>query len=414
MRNLLWPAGAMLLLAFFLAYMSRVAQGYGFLESAGILSIAALVLVALAIVRVIPILLSRLGVTSLTWFQNHQITRRGAFFIFLLVLIALSTSIVSNNLLILVLSFLLASLLVSGMVSNVVLYGLKVSLSLPEAIHAGQRTVLFVILHNLKRRLPSFALVLRARSDTISRQAHLAGFLEKEVLFPYLRGGESLSLKLECEFDHRGSYTVDGFEISTQFPFGFFKRQRTVRADGKITVYPGLIPLNRLLQLYPFLRGQDAQNRRGSGMTLYNIRDYQRGDNARFIHWKSSGKLSRLLVREFVEEEDVWIHLLFSTYLVDRTEATLEQFEKGVSCVASIACLYRKRRRPFTFDSGEFRVGIDVQGGNFEELMSYLAGVTPAAEMLLDLDAVENSAILFAAGRDVKFRRLLGVDYLQL
>jgi hypothetical protein len=57
---------------------------------------------------------------------------------------------------------------------------------------------------------------------------------------------------------------------------------------------------------------------------------------------------------------------------------------------------------------------VDVQGGNFENLMSYLAEVQPASEMLLDLDAVENSSILFAAGHNVRFRRLLGIDYLQL
>lgn len=207
---------------------------------------------------------------------------------------------------------------------------------------------------------------------------------------------------------------MEGFEIRTRFPFGFFTRVRKLSAVGKITVYPALVPLDRLLRLYPFLSGLELQNRKGSGMTLYNIRDYQRGDDARFIHWKSSGKLSRLLVREFVEEEDIWIHLLFSTHLPDQNDELLEQFEKGVSCVTSIACLYRKRRRPFSFDSGEFQVSVDAQGGNFEELMNYLAAVEPASRMLLDLDAVENSSILFVAGHNVRFRRLLGIDYLQL
>jgi uncharacterized protein (DUF58 family) len=403
-----------LLLALFLAYASSVAHKYGYLESVGVLSVAALALVGLASLQIIPTLLSRLGVTSLAWFQSHHVTKRGAFFIFLLVLMAVSTSVVSNNLLILVLSFLLASLLVSGMVSNIVLYGLEVALRLPEAIHADQTTVLFLTLRNLKRRLPSFALVLRGRSKETAHNGNVNGFMDQETFFPYVRAGESLTLKLGCEFHERGSYPIDGFEIRTRFPFGFFTRVRTVSAEGKITIYPALVPLDRLLGLYPFLRGQESENRRGSGMTLYNIRDYQRGDDARFIHWKSSGKLSRLLVREFVEETDVWIHLLFSTHLPDQSAGLLAQFEKGVSCVTSIACLYRKRRRPFTFDSGEFQVSVDVQGGNFEELMNYLAEVEPASEMLLDLDAVENSSILFAAGHNVKFRRLLGIDYLQL
>jgi len=413
MRNFLWPAVA-LVLALLLAYASSVAYRYGYVESVGVLSVAALALVGLASVRIVPVLLSLLGLASPNWFQSHRITRRGAFFVFLVVLIAVSTSVVSNNLLILVLSFLLASLLVSGMVSNIVLYGLKVTLSLPEAIHADQKARLFLTLRNLKRWMPSFALALRGLSNGRSRESNGKGFLGQEAFFPYLRAGAAQTLKLECEFPARGSYAIDGFEIRTRFPFGFFTRVRKVAAEGKITVYPALVRLDHLLGLYPFLRGQDSQHRKGSGMTIYNIRDYQRGDDARFIHWKSSGKLSRLLVREFVEEEDIWIHLLFSTHLPDQTEGLLEQFEKGVSCVTSMACLYRKRGRPFTFDSGEFHVNVDVKGGNFELLMSYLAEVRPASRMLLDLEAAQNASILFAAGKDVRFRRLPGVDYLQL
>jgi hypothetical protein len=92
----------------------------------------------------------------------------------------------------------------------------------------------------------------------------------------------------------------------------------------------------------------------------------------------------------------------------------LQQFEKAVSYVTSIVCFYRKQRRPFTFDSGELEVDVDTEGGDFEKLMSYLAEVRPASKMLLDLDAVEDSSILFAAGHKVRFRRLMDIDYLQL
>jgi uncharacterized protein (DUF58 family) len=274
--------------------------------------------------------------------------------------------------------------------------------------------VLFLTLRNLKKGVPSFALALAGHSSEADFSSSGDEFFSQQAMFPYVRAGESLTVKLRCIFRRRGHYKMDGFEVRTRFPFGFFTRKRTVSAEGKITVYPELVTLNRLLALYPFLHGRDLQNRKGSGMTLYNIRDYQRGDDARLIHWKASGKLSRLLVREFVEEEDVWIHLLFSTYLPDQTEESLEQFEKAVSYVTSIASFYRKQRRPFTFDSGEFQLSVDLEGSGFEKLMDYLADVEPASEMLLNLDAVEDSSILFAAGDNVKFRRLMDIDYLKL
>ena len=412
LSNLLWP-GLALLLALALAYLSRLAHSYGYLESVGILSVAALGLVGYACVRFVPILLHRLGVDALPWFQNYRITKRGGFFIFLLLLITLSTSIASNNLLILVLSFLLASLLVSGMVSNVVLYDLRVGLSLPEAIHAKQTTVLFLTVRNLKKRLPSFALVIRGLSPMLAERTGMARF-SQDTYFPFVKAGESQTQKMDCDFSKRGVYTVEGFEVRTRFPFGFFTRRRTIEADGKITVYPALVSLDRLLTLYPFLRGRESLDRKGNGLTLFNIRDYQRGDDARLIHWKSSGKLSRLLVREFVEEEDIWTHLVFSTYLPERNDQLVEQFEKGVSCVTSVACLYRRRRMPFTFNSGEFKASVDIQGADFEKLMDYLSCVQPASNMLLDLSASQRWTVLFAAGNSVRIRNLSGIDYLQL
>jgi uncharacterized protein (DUF58 family) len=410
--NLLWP-GSALLVALALACLSRLAHGYGYFESAVVLSVAALGSVVYACSRLIPILVNRLGVSAWPWFQNYRLTKRGGFFIALLLVIALSTSIASNNMLILVLSFLLASLLVSGVVSNVVLYDLKVGLSLPEAIHAKQTTMLFLTVRNLKKRFPSFALVVRGQSQVSAGRSE-ATLFSKDAHFPYLRAGESLTQKLACDFPKRGIYTVAGFEVQTRFPFGFFIRKRTIKADGKIIIYPALIPLDRLLTVHPFLRGRESQDRKGSGVALFNIRDYQRGDDARRIHWKSSGKLSRLLVREFVEDEDMWAHLGFSTYLPERNDGFVAQFEKGVSCVTSVARLYRRRRMPFTFDSGELKVSVDVQGANFEKLMDYLAGVQPAANMLLDFSASERWTVLFVAGNSARIGNVVEVDYLQL
>ncbi|MFH0898082.1 MAG: DUF58 domain-containing protein, partial [bacterium] len=43
---------------------------------------------------------------------------------------------------------------------------------------------------------------------------------------------------------------------------------------------------------------------KGSGLEFDRLRDYQMGDDIRFIDWKSSAKMNKLMVKEFVEERD--------------------------------------------------------------------------------------------------------------
>ena len=88
-------------------------------------------------------------------------------------------------------------------------------------------------------------------------------------------------------------------------------------------------------------------------------RDYQSGDNARFVHWKSSAKLQRLMVKDLAQDQETPLNIAFSTHLPHPTETNLEQFEKAVSHVTSLAHLYRTRGQQFEFNSGEFQVTVD-------------------------------------------------------
>ncbi|MFZ0427016.1 MAG: DUF58 domain-containing protein [Acidobacteriota bacterium] len=385
----------LLLVALGLAVAGILARGQGQGALALALSVGALGIAATVTVLYVPRLARRISFQYWGSIRLFRVTPRGALFLFLLVLIAASTLNTGNNLLVLVLSFLMAALLVSGMVSNLVLHGLRVSLSLPEAIHAGQRVVSLLTLHNEKKHLPSFALSLRGKGD-IPEGA--TDFFSQEKHFPFLRAGTMQTVRVESTFHRRGVYPVSGFEVRTKFPFGFFFRGREVPAEGKVTVYPAMVDLRGLLRRFPYLRGPEAYNRRGSGTGLYNIRDYQRGDDSRHIHWKSTAKLSRLMVKEFVDERDDAFQVVLSTYLPQRTDETLEAFERALCLVASLAGHYRNRGIPFSFYSGEFEIALNGWREHFDSLMEYLAWVQPSDRMLIDPGKVGKTAVVFTAG----------------
>ena len=50
------------------------------------------------------------------------------------------------------------------------------------------------------------------------------------------------------------------------------------------------------------LVGQSSSAMKGSGFEFDQIREYQQGDDVRFIDWKSSARINKLMVRQYIEE----------------------------------------------------------------------------------------------------------------
>ncbi|MBI4445443.1 MAG: DUF58 domain-containing protein [Acidobacteria bacterium] len=393
-REFFWPI-FLLSVAFLLAVLSSLSEQDGQVYAAAFTAFLALLLAAVVSVMLIPRLLVGVKLGFLNHLQAFRVTRRGAFFILIVLVVAFSTINTGNNLLILVLSFLLASLLVSGLLSNLVLQGLKISMKVPEEIYAGQTAVFILSLHNLKKFFPSFALRLRSRGNDLFQSQ--TDFFLQEKSFPYMRPGELQSVTMHCQFSQRGVYAVDGFDVTTTFPFGFFRRKRRLETDGSIVVYPGLRELPLAFLSAHTHYGFEEKNRRGAGSTLYNIRSYRSGDNARFVHWKSTAKLDYLMVKDFSHEEEIASRVVFSTWLPTHDAQVLEKFERAVSWVAYLCHFYFARGHTFHFESGGFRVMVETRREGYDSVMHFLAQVRPGAESPLQVEKLKPPCILFSA-----------------
>lgn len=396
------------------ALVSSVARRDGQFYASAFLALLSLLLAAVSSVLLIPKLLARIKLDFLNSLRFFRFTKRGLSFILIVLVIAFSALNTGNNLLILVLSFLLAALIVSGVCSNLVLHGLRISLNVPQSIHAGQRAVFFVTLSNLKRVFPSFALRLKGHTAEEGADERATNFFLQETNFPCILAGERLKLDLLCEFKRRGVYQIDGFEVRTSFPFGFFSRGRELKAHGSIVIYPELRPLEALLRTHPHLLGSREKRRKGMGAGLYNIRPYRGGDGTRFIHWKSTAKLSQLMVKDFLAEEESPLNLVFSTFLPEPTPEALASFEAAVSTIASLGRRYKLGGQTFSFYSGEFSVEVNGRHDDYEAFMEYLSCVGPSSKPLLNPRETPPDSMLFAAGKGEPVEAAQRIDYLKL
>jgi uncharacterized protein (DUF58 family) len=58
------------------------------------------------------------------------------------------------------------------------------------------------------------------------------------------------------------------------------------------------------------MKGKRRSTKRGSSVEFADYRDYQAGDDFRFIDWNIYARLDKLFLKTFVEEENIYIHIL--------------------------------------------------------------------------------------------------------
>jgi len=169
--------------ALVLALYSGAAARTGNLALASTTALAALVVAGWVAVTLVPVLAKRTPLRWIGYRMEYRITRQGWIYLGGIVLVAAAAINTGNNLLFLILACLIASILMSGVLSSVTLAGVEMRLQLPEHIFAGQTVRSVVELKNQKLTLPSFSL----RVEGARKKGASSAMLATPVYFPYLR-----------------------------------------------------------------------------------------------------------------------------------------------------------------------------------------------------------------------------------
>jgi uncharacterized protein (DUF58 family) len=167
----------------------------------------------------------------------------------------------------------------------------------------------------------------------------------------------------------RGRYQLGPIRLNTSDPFGLFPMQRDLVPTTNVVIYPLTFDIHQFALPIGVLPGGDSLRRRTHYVTTNasGVRDYAPGDSFSRIHWRSTAKRDRLIVKEFELDPlaDIWIVPDMSVYnhVVPRSEPTqkpkdlppwmqLEEFklpdtteEYTVSIGASLAQYFLRRDR---------------------------------------------------------------------
>lgn len=221
----------------------------------------------------------------------------------------------ANNLIFLLTSALMATLLVSGLINRLSLAGLEVEFHPPEHLFAREMATAKLVIRNEKSWMPSFATRLQS--------IHADGLVQP-LYFSMIGGGETLTEYATVRFSRRGRFRDNSLEFTSRFPFGFAERRARVTLHADVLVYPAMEPQPYAQDFLARVEGEVQAKRAGAGDEFYLLRPYVTTDAARRIDWRSSARHGELHVRENAQEDAVNVHIVVDLFLGEGGMAWLE------------------------------------------------------------------------------------------
>lgn len=226
---------------------------------------------------------------------------------------------------------------------------------------------------------------------------------------PSLKSGGEYETELPLPTVRRGLVAVGPVTAVRTDPLGLMRRERLIAAEQTLYVHPATIrvdPLTAGSVLDP--DGRAVRELSDSDVAFHGIREYEAGDDRRFIHWKSTARTGSLMVRQFEQTRRSQLVIVLSTRAAEY--ATEADFETAVSVAGSVAVATLAEGESVTVASAAQTVTTAGGGNLLDALASAAQGADdpPLADLTRRLAAVTGRAglVVLVCGGDVDAEEL--------
>jgi uncharacterized protein (DUF58 family) len=132
-------------------------------------------------------------------------------------------------------------------------------------------------------------------------------------LLMMIRGRQGRSYLARVRLVRRGVFPLGPTVLATGDLFGLFPREQVITENDSLLVYPMMVDIRGFPNPPGLLPGGEALRRRTHQVTpnASGVREYVTGDPLNRIHWLSTARRGRLIVKEFELDPlaDVWVFL---------------------------------------------------------------------------------------------------------
>lgn len=185
----------------------------------------------------------------------------------------------------------------------------------------------------------------------------------------------------------RGVITVGPVSSVRADPMALLRRTQTWAESVDLYVHPVTVPLvDDSTGFIRDIEGVTTQDLSSNDVSFHALREYQPGDDRRAIHWRTTARVGRLMVRQFEETRRAHLLIVLPTHPDDYASET--DFESAVSIAGSLA------RHAFSLDR---EVSVYTSTGLLATrtaplLLDRLAELGPAATQVTLRDVARRAA----------------------
>jgi uncharacterized protein (DUF58 family) len=190
--------------------------------------------------------------------------------------------------------------------------------------------------------------------DILPSRIELAvGKATAQFLVPRLRAEQTHEELFAVPTKRRAVLVVGPVRSVRDDPLSLMRRQVTWAKEQELFVHPRTVRLDEAAS--GFLRdleGTPSSDLSSSDIAFHALRDYSPGDDRRHVHWRTTARTGKLMVRQF--EETRRSHVVVALDNLAEHYASEDEFELAVSVAASISAqTFREEKEltPFTFDA---------------------------------------------------------------
>lgn len=146
----------------------------------------------------------------------------------------------------------------------------------------------------------------------VFNESNLPGAAGSRVL-TRIASGQTRSYASRIWLTRRGRFNLGPTALTTSDYFGLFQTVRKFPAQESITVLPAIYEVTSFPYLPGLLSGGQVIRRKSMDVTPHasGVREYVAGDPLKRIHWPSTARRGRMMVKEFEQDpqSEMWILL---------------------------------------------------------------------------------------------------------
>ncbi|MFN8674709.1 MAG: DUF58 domain-containing protein [Candidatus Sericytochromatia bacterium] len=214
--------------------------------------------------------------------------------------------------------FIIDSLLVSLIIFSAIypsfqLKNLIITRKFKKSIQEDELLEIEVIIENISKKNISF---IGLQENQIIKKNGYSIKLLGSSFFINILPNEQKKFSYTIKPDIRGIYNFSDLKIISDGPFGLFRYTKNISVKDSIYVYPNIESIN-----YLDFQGNRNLSYKSTSKTKaeanssipVNIKDYKRGDSQKLIHWKSTARVGKLMVKELEAEQSLSVKIFIDT-----------------------------------------------------------------------------------------------------